>query len=99
MLFSYTGLEDDYDHQIIDHARAYVEGRVSTNQIENFWTLLKRALKGTYVSVDPEHLGRYVAEQVCRFNNRHDVDGGRFVTVLAQTEGKRLTYRELVGKS
>lgn len=98
MLFSYTGLEDDYDHQIIDHARAYVEGRVSTNQIENFWSLLKRALKGTYVSVQPEHLQRYVTEEVCRFNARHTGDGQRFAMALRQTEGKRLTYEELTSK-
>jgi transposase-like protein len=101
MLFSYTGLEDDYDHQIIDHARAYVEGRVSTNQtnqIENFWSLLKRALKGTYISVQPEHLQRYVTEEVCRFNARHDEDGGRFATVLQQVEGKRLTYGDLTAR-
>lgn len=95
---SYSGLADDYDHQVIDHAVAYVEGRVSVNQLEGFWSLLKRSLKGTYVSVQPEHLHRYVAEQVCRFNTRKDVDGGRFVTVLRQTEGKRLTYRELARK-
>jgi transposase-like protein len=98
-LLSYTGLEGDFDHQVIDHARSYVEGRVHTNQLENFWALQKRALKGTYVSVDPEHLGRYVAEQVCRFNARHDVDSGRFTMVLGRTEGKRLTYRELTGKA
>lgn len=95
---SYTGLEGDYDHQTIDHAVAYVDGKISTNQIENFWALMKRALKGTYVSVRPEHLQRYVTEEVYRFNARHGNDGARFAGVLGQTEGKRLTYDELVGK-
>lgn len=65
-LLSYLGLEEDFGHQVLDHARAYVEGRVSVNQLENFWALLKRALKGTYVSVRPEHLQRYVTEEVYR---------------------------------
>lgn len=94
-LLSYTGLEGEYDHQVIDHAVAYVEGKISTNQLENFWALLKRSLHGTYVSVDPAHLGRYVAEQVCRFNARYSDDAGRFMMVLGQTAGKRLTYDDL----
>ena len=69
-LLSYTGLENDFDHQVIDNAVSCVEGRISTNQLENFWALMKRTLHGTYVSVDPEHLGRYVGEQVWRFNAR-----------------------------
>lgn len=97
-LLSYLGLEEEFDHQVIDHARAYVEGRVSVNQLENFWALLKRALKGTYVQVRPEHLQRYVTEEVCRFNARHANDGGRFAMVLGQTEGKRLTYKNLTKK-
>ena len=67
---AYEGLDEDYLHQMIDHAIAYVNGAVYTNGIENFWTLLKRSLKGTYVSVDPEHLTRYVDEQAFRFNGR-----------------------------
>lgn len=97
-LLSYLGLEGQYDHKVIDHMVAYVEGRIHTNGIENFWALLKRSLKGTYVAVRPEHLDAYVAEQVCRYNERHDVDGGRFVSVLGRTEGKRLTYKELASK-
>ncbi len=97
-LLSYLGLEGDYDHQAIDHMVAYVDGKISTNQIENFWALMKRALKGTYVSVQPEHLQRYVTEEVYRFNNRHGADGGRFETALRGTEGKRLTYKALAGK-
>jgi transposase-like protein len=98
-LLSYLGLEGPYDHKVIDHIKGYVDGKISTNQIENFWALMKRALKGTYVSVQPEHLQRYVTEEVYRFNARHDVDGGRFLSVLAQTEGKRLTYAELTEKA
>lgn len=75
-----------------------MDGKVSTNQIENFWALMKRAIKGTYVSVRPEHLQMYVTEEVCRFNARHGNDGERFAMVLAQTEGKRLPYAELVGQ-
>lgn len=97
-LLSYLGLEEDYDHHVIDHAVGYVEGRISVNQVENFWALLKRAMKGTYVQVRPEHLHRYVAEEVCRFNARKGSDGGRFVTVLRATEGKRLTYQDLTRK-
>ena len=94
-LLSYLGLEGDFDHQAIDHMVAYVDGKISTNQIENFWALMKRALKGTYVSVRPEHLQAYVTEEVSRFNARHDVDAGRFAMVLKQTEGKRLPYKDL----
>ena len=96
--FAYTGLEQDYDHHVIDHSRTYVDGRISTNQVENFWALLKRCLKGTYVSVEPEHLHRYVSEEVFRFNARKDNDGARFASVLGRVEGKRLTYQELAGK-
>jgi transposase-like protein len=94
-LRSYSGLEPDYDHATIDHAEKYVEGRVHTNGIENFWALLKRGLKGTYVQVDPAHLFRYVDERVFTFNERDKNDLGRFVTVLAAVSGRRLTYAEL----
>ena len=70
---------------------------VHTNGLENFWSLLKRAIKGTYVSVDPFHLSRYVDEQVFRFNHRDTVDGQRFGKVLRRVVGKRLTYAELTG--
>ncbi len=73
----------------------YVEGRVHTNGIENFWSLLKRGIKGTYISVEPFHLGRYVDEQVFRFNEREGSDANRFTAALSRVMGKRLTYREL----
>jgi transposase-like protein len=86
-------------HEVINHANEYVRGHVHTNGIENFWTLLKRGLTGTYIAVEPFHLQAYVAEQVFRFNNRKDMnDGARFVKVLSQIVGKRLTYAELTGR-
>ncbi len=94
---SYIMLRDEYVHEVIDHAESYVRGRVHTNGIENFWSLLKRALKGTYVSVEPFHLFRYVDEQVLRFNTRKVGDGERFAQVAANIIGKRLTYAELIG--
>lgn len=97
--YSYVGLEDNYDHATVDHAVEYVNGRVHTNGLENFWSLLKRGLKGTYVSVEPFHLFRYLDEQVFRFNARKDNDLGRFVTVVARVAGRRLTYDELTGRS
>jgi transposase-like protein len=97
--YSYTGLADEYDHETVDHAVEYVRGRVHTNGLENFWSLLKRGLKGTYVSVQPEHLHRYVAEQVYRFNDRKDNDLGRFVTVTARVSGRRLTYEALTTRA
>lgn len=84
-----------YNHATVDHAVEYVRGRVHTNGIENFWSLLKRGLKGTYISVEPFHLGRYVDEQVFRFNERDGSDADRFTTALRRVMGKRLTYREL----
>ena len=98
-LLSYEGLSTDFAHQVIDHAEAYVNGQVHTNGCENFWSLLKRAPKGTYVSVEPFHLFRYVDEQAFRFNNRKDMnDADRFVAVMKQIVGKRLTWDELIGK-
>lgn len=91
---SYLGLSE-YAHAIIDHAREYVNGRVHTNGIENFWSLLKRGIKGTYISVEPFHLGRYVDEQVFRFNEREGTDADRFTAALRRVMGKRLTYKEL----
>lgn len=91
---AYRGLRE-YRHQMVDHAVEYVRGRVHTNGIENFWSLLKRGLKGTYISVEPFHLGRYVDEQVFRFNERDGTDADRFKTALGRIFGKRLTYREL----
>jgi transposase-like protein len=91
--------EQDYLHDVIVHANEYVRGHVHTNGIENFWSLLKRGLNGTYVSVDAAHLNSYVAEQVFRFNHREDCnDAGRFIQVMSQITGKRLTYAELAAR-
>jgi len=96
---AYKGLETDYAHQVVDHAVQYVDGRVHTNGMENFWSLLKRGISGTYVSVEPFHLFRYLDEQMFRFNNRKDLDDkGRFDLTVSQLVGKRLTYAELTGK-
>jgi transposase-like protein len=93
---SYVGLEDEYLHEAIDHAKgAYVRGDCHTNSMENFWSLLKRGLNGTYVSVMPWHLFRYVDEQVFRFNQRKGTDGTRFDAVMRRIIGVRLQYREL----
>jgi len=83
----------------VNHAERYVNGRVHTNGMENFWSLLKRTLRGTYVAVEPFHLDRYVDEQVFRFNNRKNkTDADRFALAMSQVAGKRLTYSELTGK-
>jgi len=97
-LRSYSGLAQDYAHAVVDHAVAYVDGRVHTNSLENFWSLLKRGISGTYVSVEPFHLFRYLDEQSFRFNNRKGNDSSRF-RVLLQIVGKRLTFADLTGKS
>jgi transposase-like protein len=96
----YKGLEKDYTHLVINHLESYVRGNVHTNGLENFWSLLKRGLHGTYVSVESFHLFRYVDEQAFRFNNRKKPmnDYERFEKVLSQIAGKRLTYAELTGK-
>ena len=94
---SYTGLIADYTHNVIDHAEAYVDGQIHTNGCENFWSLLKRAIKGTYVSVEPFHLFRYLDEQAFRFNNRKGTDAMRFALALKGIIGKRLTYTALTG--
>ena len=94
---SYRGLNSDYIHEVINHGVEYVRGHIHTNGIENFWSLLKRTLKGTYVSVEPFHLGRYLDEQMFRFNERKGKDQDRFLGVLKAVSGKRLTYDELRG--
>lgn len=96
--FSYVGLDRDYVHKVIDHAEAYVDGQVHTNGCENFWSLLKRGIRGIYVSVEPFHLFRYLDEQAFRFNNRKDADASRFSAVVDSIVGKRLTYDALTGK-
>jgi transposase-like protein len=97
-LKSYNSLSADYIHKVVDHAEKYVDGAVHTNGLENFWSLLKRTLTGTYVSVEPFHLFRYLDEQAFRFNNRETTDRARFLAVAASVVGKRLTYRDLTGK-
>jgi transposase-like protein len=95
---AYNGLSPDFVHKFVNHAIEYVKDNVHTNGIENFWSLLKRGLKGTYVSVMPFHLFRYVDEQSFRFNNRKDNDAGRFLKACSTMTGRRLTYRRLTGK-
>jgi transposase-like protein len=99
----YDKLHSRYVHDVVNHAEAYVKGRVHTNGLENFWSLLKRGLKGTYIAVEPFHLDRYIDEQVFRYNNRATkdnplTDSDRFLLALSQVAGKRLTFAELTGK-
>jgi hypothetical protein len=94
---SYQNLRDEFIHEVVDHAEEYVRGKVHTNGIENFWSLLKRAIKGTYVAVEPFHLDAYIDEQAFRYNNRKTHDGGRFQRVAGGIVGKRLTYEQLTG--
>jgi len=100
---AYQRLNQTYLHEVVNHAETYVRGRVHTNGLENFWSLFKRNLAGTYVCVEPFHLERYVDEQVFRYNNRGTkenplTDADRFDAVLRNLVGKRLTYKELTGK-
>jgi transposase-like protein len=99
----YLGLDRNFVHKVIDHSRDYVNGRIHTQGIENFWSLLKRTLRGTYVAVEPFHLDQYLSEQVFRYNNRATkdnplTDADRFALAVSQVAGKRLTYAELTGK-
>jgi transposase-like protein len=100
----YRSLPKEYTHDFVNHMEKYVKGRVHTNGLENFWSLLKRGLSGTYVAVEPFHLFRYVDEQAFRYNHRKDEsgkklsDGERFTAVLSQIAGKRLTFAEATGK-
>lgn len=99
-LRSYSGLEEyGYDHRAVDHAQQYVDGRIHTNGMENFWSLLKRGLSGTYVSVQPFHLFRYLDERTFTFNERDKDDLGRFQTVVSAAIGRRLTWAELTGRT
>lgn len=103
-LQSYDGLAQDYAHKVIDHAEKYVDGRVHTNGLENFWSLLKRGISGTYVSVEPFHLFRYLDERSFRYNNRATEenpmnDGDRFSLAVSGIVGKRLTCEGLTGKT
>jgi transposase-like protein len=99
----YNLAKRDFIHDTVNHLEEYVRGQVHTQGIENFWSLLKRGLKGTYVAVEPFHLDAYVTEQVFRFNNRTTRDNplndaDRFMLAVSQISGKRLTYTELTGK-
>ncbi len=94
---AYILLREQFTHRVIDHAERYVDGRVHTNGVENFWSLLKRAIKGTYVSVEPFHLFRYLDEEVFRFNSRKVNDADRFERASGSIVGKRLTYSQLIG--
>lgn len=98
-LRSYGNLANEFIHGVIDHAEKYVEGNIHVNGIENFWSLLKRTIKGTYVSVEPFHLFRYLDEQAFRFNRRKGNDADRFFEVLTMVTGKRLQFSELTGKT
>jgi transposase-like protein len=93
----YRGLPPEFVHAFIDHAEKYVEGKVHTNGLENFWSLFKRCIKGTHICVEPFHLKAYLDSECFRFNNREFNDGERFVLAMAGMEGKRLTYKVLIG--
>ena len=96
-LKSYEGMTE-FQHEVVDHAVEYVRGEVHTNGMENFWSLLKRSLGGTYVSVEPFHLFRYLDEQTFRFNARQTTDADRFVQLCSGVAGRRLTWSKLTGK-
>jgi transposase-like protein len=97
-MLGYRGLAGEYAHQVVNHAVQYVDGRVHTNGLENFWSLLKRGISGTYVSVEPFHLFRYLDEQSFRYNNRKGLnDQARFELAMRHVFGKRLTYEQLTG--
>ena len=93
-------MDEEYTHNVINHLESYVNGNVHTNEMENFWSPLKRGIHGTYVSVEPFHLFRYVDDQAFRFNNRLPMsDAERFSYLVRKSVGKRLTYAELTGKT
>lgn len=94
---TYSHMSADFQHKFVDHAECYAQGAVHTNGLENFWSLLKRGINGTYVSVEPFHLFRYLDEQAFRFNNRKDNDAERFSEAVRGIVGRRLMYQELIG--
>jgi transposase-like protein len=96
--YSHLNDRNAFTHEFINHVDEYVRGNVHTNGIENFWSLLKRTIRGTYVAVEPFHLFRYLDEQSFRFNTRRGKDADRFFEVLSSITGKRLEYKELIGK-
>jgi transposase-like protein len=95
----YDNMDQEYIRGVINHAERYVDGQIHTNGMENFWSLLKRSIKGTYVSVEPFHLFRYLDEQTFRFNSRRGNDSERFERAMQQVSGKRLTFAEVTGKT
>lgn len=96
---SYTRMDlKPFVHKVIDHEKAYAIGDTHTNGIENFWSLFKRCVKGTWIHIDREHTDRYLAEQSFRFNNRKSTDSERFTEVASSVAGKRITYKQLIGK-
>src|SRR5581483_8973506 len=100
---SYDRFSKEYVHEVVNHAQEYVRGQVHTQGIDNFWSLLKRMLRGTYVAVEPFHLDHYLDEEMFRYNNRATKDNplndaDRFALVMSQVGGKRLTYAQLTGK-
>jgi len=95
---AYRLLDVDYNHQFVDHLKEYVRGQVHVNGLENFWCLLKRSIKGTYIKPEPAHISRYVDEQVFRFNSRSKTDADRFTAAVARVSGVRLTWLELTGR-
>ena len=96
---SYSGLGYDYDHATVDHAEKHVDGQIHTNGIENVWSLLKRGLHGTYISVEPFHLSRALDGRVSTYNHRDLTDLGHFAAVVSEVSGRRLTYGKLTGKA
>ncbi len=101
--YRFAAGQADFVHEVVNHAREYVRGKVHTQGMDNFWSLLKRTLRGTYVAVEPFHLDRYLDEQIFRYNNRATKDNplddsDRFALAMAQVAGKRLTYAQLTGK-
>jgi len=96
---SYLRLEAAFRHHFVDHAVTYCEGRIHTNGLENFWSLLKRTIRGTYVSVKPFHLFRYLDQQAFLYNERRGKNADRFELVVSGAKGKRLTYTTLTGKT
>ena len=101
--YRFAAGQADFVHEVVNHAREYVRGNVHTQGMDNFWSLLKRTLRGTYVAVEPFHLDRYLDEQIFRYNNRATKDNplddsDRFALAMAQVAGKRLTYAQLTGK-
>jgi transposase-like protein len=97
-LRSYDTLGETFRHDVSNHRESFGHGDITTNRVENFWSCLKRTLSGTYISVQPKHLDRYVVEQELRFNTRKDSDAVRFEKVLGQVQGRRLTYSDLTGQ-